>query len=174
MHTVQLMLIEDDNPEATLDSVKRYVEGRLDDFLDGSGGASWCDWYEVGGRWSGHYIEGDALRYSDDPEKFQALVDEFLKSRTTEFHQWLDEYADEATAGNYDNLRDADVTGREGWSYNRKQTLLMNALKAVNDYWTQDSKLFDLTNHTTFIRNFNERVAERPEQQYLVVVDFHF
>jgi len=44
----------------------------------------------------------------------------------------------------------------------------------LDDQWTPDSGVYDLENWTGNLRNFTERVAKNPEQQFLIPVDFHF
>jgi hypothetical protein len=44
----------------------------------------------------------------------------------------------------------------------------------LNDEWTCDSGLFDLTYYSANLANFLERVKNAPEKQWLIPVDFHF
>lgn len=169
MHVAQVMLIElqdGDDPQSAVDS-------RLSDFLEG-GGSTWFDWFGEGafgaglaGRWSGAVIETDWLRYSDNPELADEVIGKFMSQRLAnlERNQTLMRGVDIQTLA-YDERNDGDADMQVYAAY--------KACKLLQDYWTEDSGLYDLDGYTADLRYFHERVKENPTQQYLVVVDFHF
>lgn len=167
MHVAQIMLIqlsEGDDPRSAVDA-------RLSDFLEGSGG-TWFDWFGEGafgaglaGRWSGQVIETDWLRYSDNPELAEQVIDTFMEQRLAnlERNQTLMEGVDVSTVS-YDERGDFDMRVYAAYK----------ACKILQDYWTEDSAIYDLDYYSPDLRDFRERVKTNPTEQYLVVVDFHF
>jgi len=170
MHVAQIMLVELDDDS---DNIQAAVDSRLSDYLEGSG-STWFDWFGEGafgsglaGRWSGSVIEGDWMRYSDNPEKAEEIIQKFMTARLDNLKD-----AQERMKG-YDISTAEYGTNEEDW-YNPELYAAYCATKILQDYWTYDSALYDLTGSTASLRYFRERVEDNPTQQYLVVVDFHF
>lgn len=168
MHVAQIMLVELDDDD---DNIQSAVDSQLADYLEGGGG-TWFDWFGEGafgaglaGRWSGQVIEGDWMRYSDDPAKAEEVIDRFMQQRLTNLQDAQDRMRDfDLSTAEY-GVNDGD--GMEPYA-------AYSAAKILMDYWTYDSGLYDLSAGTANLRWFRERVTESPTQQYLVVVDFHF
>ena len=168
MHVAQIILAEikeNDTPQG-------YVETFLDSALEGGG--VWFDWFGEGtfgkglaGRWSGEVIEGDVLRYSDNPELAEEVIEKFLEVRQREI-----EYAQSIIRDcgvetmNY-NMTDHGMWDKEGYALYKMGKILTN-------FWCPESGVFDATTWGADLKYFRERLAENPEDQYLVVVDFHF
>lgn len=166
MHVAQIMLVEfaDD-----ADDIQSYVDARLSDYLEGSGG-TWFDWFGglgegLAGRWTGGVIEQDWMRYSDDPAKAEEVIDKFMEQRLAnlEHAQTSMRGLDLATAS-YDDRDEFDMQVYGAYK----------ASQILQDFWTSDSAIYDLDAGTANLRWFRERVKENPTEQFLVVVDFHF
>lgn len=164
MHVVQLMLVTAEADEQ-FESVQAGVDATLEDLI----GQEWFDWFGEGafgkglaGRWSGEY-GADVLRYSDDPEKAEALIETFSQIRMNHLQQAQRE------------IQDFDI--RVQLPNNEFDLVAWRALsvaRVLAGDWTPDSGFYDLETHSTSLRYFRDRVAENPSQQYLVIVDFHF
>lgn len=169
MHTGQIILIEMEDKE---DDPQVIVESFLENHME-SGGGTWFDFFGEGafgeglaGRWSGDVIEGDVLCYADNPELAEKVISEFIEQRQSEI-----EYAKSVIAdSNMGTLsHESDIEGRNeqlGYSFYKMGKVLMND-------WFSGSGVFDAQYYTADLSNFRERVQKNPENQYLVVVDFH-
>jgi hypothetical protein len=170
MHTAQIILIEiedgdDDEPQAM---TERFLDSAMES------GGTWFDWYGGGvfgttlaGRWSGQVVEGDVLRYSDNPELAEKIIRDFLDIRQREI-----EYSQKVIDGR-------DINGIEfDPSNHAKDEMLGYALykmgKILTNFWCPESGVYDSVVWSPDLHSFRERVVECPENQYLVVVDFHF
>lgn len=168
MHTAQIILVEIEDEDT--DSPQAFAES----FLDGSmeAGGTWFDWYGgiyegLAGRWAGEVVEGDVLRYSDNPELAEEIIENFLERRQKEV-----EYAQEI-------IRDCDV---ENMNYNtsdhgmwdKEGYALYKMGQILSNFWCPQSGVFDSVTWGADLKYFRERLAENPEKQYLVVVDFHY
>lgn len=168
MHVAQIMLVDLDESD---DNIQSAVDSILDDYLQG-GGNAWFDWFGEGafgsglaGRWSGEVIEGDWMRYSDDPDKAEKIIQEFMETRLANLRN-----AQSRMGG----LNVALSEYGEHDEFSMELYAAYNAVKILQDFWTWDSGLYDLTAGTANMRYFRERVEKSPTSQYLVVVDFHF
>ncbi len=158
MHTVQIILVEIEDVEDKIEDPKSEVEGRLIEGLDGGG--LWFDYVGsldsgLAGRWTTDYFEDGVLRYSDNPELAEKVIAEFVQERT-DIIESLKKQVDDAQ-GNYEAV--AFPMYRLG--------------ELMSDIWGSDSGLYDIDTYSTDLKFFRERVQKNPENQYLVVVDFH-
>lgn len=158
MHALQVILVSAENAE----DARNKVESRcLDGWFD------WSDWSSIGGRWSGELVEGDVLRYSDDPTKFEEVVTNALadrEARMESYQRRLEE--DCVTIGS--------VSLPESWNDEMKMYPLYKLGAIASGIACEDSCIYDMEYGSTDLGNFRERVAKKPEEQFLVVVDFHF
>ena len=158
MHTVQVVLVELEGVEDKIEEPKDEVEGVLLEGLD-SGGV-WFDYVGslengLAGRGATDNFPDGVLRYSDNPKLAEWILAEFVQERTHTIDRLKKEV--DAAQGNY-----------EAVSY---PMYLLGEL--MSDIWGSDSGLYDITAHSTDLKFFRERVTTAPENQYLVVVDFH-
>lgn len=177
MHVCQILLVEAESPEqAFSDVASRLSEGE----------PRWSDWHnadfsnsmDFAGRWSGvvfgtldpegNVIDKDDnpnhLRYSDDPALAEETITNYLEQRMSEIRNYQTKALD-LTSYKYDPYStelDMDL-----WATKKLAQML-------DDEWTPDAGLYDLENWTGNLRYFAERVASRPESQFLIPVDFHF
>lgn len=168
MHTAQIILVEIEDEDT--DSPQAFAEYFLDGAMEAGG--TWFDWYgglteTLAGRWADGVIEGDVLRYSDNPELAEEVIAKFLERRQNEI-----EYAQSVIEGcsveslSYD-FDNHDKYDREGYALYKMGKILCNL-------WCPDSGVYDSVTYSANLKYFRERVQKNPEKQYLVVVDFHF
>jgi hypothetical protein len=168
MHTAQIILVEIEDEET--DSPQEFAESFLQNASENGG--EWFDWYGglgegLAGRWAGEIFEGDVLRYSDNPELAEKVIDEALASRKQEVESSRAVLADFATES---ALYDPENQGK----YDREGYALYKMGQVLSNFWCSDSGIYDSVTWDANLKNFRERVQKNPEKQYLVVVDFHF
>lgn len=190
MHTIQLILVEAD----TAQDAFSYIEGELEN----SNTPSWSDWHNASnasemnfaGRWSGGVFltaeqkaEQEAgtldtstipnhLCYADDPELADEVISQFLGWRRQAMREAVPvglPDLDELIA-NYDPS--ADVTYRSG-GFAMELWKLHKLTELLNDDWTYESAIYDLSSWTANLAYFHARCAKNPEKQFLIPVDFH-
>lgn len=168
MHTAQIILVEIEDEDT--DSPQAMVESFLDGAIESGG--TWFDWYGglsegLAGRWSGEVVAGDVLRYSDNPERAEEIISEFLARRQKEI-EYAQSIIDGSDVGSIsydmDNQEKHDVVGYA----------LYRMGKILTNFWCSDSGVFDSVTWGADLRYFRERLQENPDKQYLVVVDFHY
>jgi hypothetical protein len=171
MHVSQIILVQNEDfekndPEFDPSEVASLADSQLTDYAN----SYWFDWFEVGGRWDNSVVEGNVLRYTDNPEKFEAVLAEYLGYRKAEMLSLLE------GAGGKENEIASLVENYDpnagGWKM--EVFRLKKLLEVLENDWTCDSAVYDLEYGSADLSGFRERVAKNPENQYLVVVDFHF
>lgn len=170
MHTAQIILVEIEDENT--DSPQAFAESFLENAVEAGG--TWFDWFGEGafgaglaGRWSGEVIEGDVLKYSDDPDKAEEIIEKFLEQREREIESAQSIIRDCGVESMNYNTTDHGMWDKEGYALYRMGQILSN-------FWCSDSGVFDATTWGADLKYFRERLAKNPENQYLVVVDFHF
>jgi hypothetical protein len=170
MHTSQIIIveIEDGDDNTPQETVECFLNGALD------AGGTWFDWFGEGafgeglaGRWSGEIIEGDVLRYSDNPELAEKVIEEALARREQEIEICKTILADlDVQSFSYD-MESQSKYDREGYALYKMGQILSN-------FWCSDSGIYDSVVYGADLKYFRERLQENADKQYLVVVDFHF
>jgi len=167
MHVAQIILVESDDDTNSPQGLAQY-------FLDGAveSGGTWFDWYGglgdgLAGRWSGAVLEGDALKYSNDPERAEEVIAQFLKPR-----QEAITYAQSVLAGV--DVASISYDTNDQQKYDREGYALYTLGKVLTNYWCPDSGVFDSVTWGADLTYFRDRIKQAPDKQYLVVVDFHF
>ena len=168
MHTAQIILVEIEDEDTDLPQA--FAESFLDNALEAGG--TWFDWFGglgegLAGRWAGEVVEGDVLRYSDNPELAEEIIAKFLERRQKEV-----EYAQSVIDGCGVESLSYDFDNQE--KYDREGYALYKMGKILTNDWCAESGVFDSKYWSANLESFRERVRENPEKQYLVVVDFHF
>lgn len=170
MHTAQIILVEIEDEDT--DDPQAMVESFLDGAMESGG--TWFDWWGEGafgkglaGRWSGEVVEGDVLRYSDNPELAEKIISDFLAIRQREI-----EYAQSVIEGTGVESISYDMDSHD--KYDREGYALYKMGKILSNFWCPESGIFDSVTWGADLQYFRERLQENPDKQYLVVVDFHF
>jgi hypothetical protein len=163
MHTLQIMLIEADSAEDAIEEVKSRTG-----LYGETSGPDWSDWHEVGGRWDGYFEGSNVLSYAENV----ALAEETLKTALTWRGEEIERLKGEA---DFDKLVElVDNYNAEEPVFDHSVWVARRLTELVMDYWTPDSKVFDLHDYTASLKYFRKRLEENAENQYLVAVDFHF
>jgi len=168
MHTAQIIIVEiEDGDDNTPQQMVEY-------FLDGAleAGGTWFDWFGgisegLAGRWAGEVVEGDILRYSDNPELAEKIIADFLGRRQSEI-----EYCQKVIDGMSVESISYDVDKQD--KYDREGYALYKMGQILSNFWCSDSGVYDSVVWGTDLKFFRERLQENADKQYLVVVDFHF
>jgi hypothetical protein len=174
MHTGIVLAVQADDPN---DAV-----GKVDIFNEHA--AHWSDWNEHGGRWS-EVVKGAVLRYSDNPERFAELVKEFRGYTETSKNRYVEQLGDVtvkelATNPKYGVLPPRQ-DGVEPTEEERDQALrdylsrfwAKRLLEIVDGNFTCDQHFFDVDGGTAGEEFLTERIKNNPDQQFLVVWDYH-
>lgn len=92
MHIVHLVCVE--CPGGTVTSDENQLEAAQDAYNElessGYGDGDVFDWFEIGGRWSGLLDGHNAIRYSDNPDRFRSWVEWALENRNDDFRLYRD------------------------------------------------------------------------------------
>jgi len=166
MHVAQIILVEVEDDDSPTGLAREFCDDAIE------AGGAWFDWFGglgegLAGRWSGAVIEGDVLKYSDNPERAEEVIAEFMKPRQ------------EAITYAQSVLTDVDVaslsydTDNQG-KYDREGYALHKLGDVLSNSWCPDSGVVDSVDWSADLTYFRDRVKKSPENQYLVVVDFHF
>lgn len=177
MHYKHIIIVQTDDLEEAIGMVDNYAET-----------VTWSDWHELGGRYADHDLtQGYALSYVSNPTKFLALVNE-MTATSNETIQRAVRSLGSITIGdlltsplynsaNYrrefeDKLLDPTAKQQyrdEIYSWFR----VGDALDVLRGRHTPDSYYYDLEAWSNTSDDLMVRIGEKPEEQHLVVVDFH-
>lgn len=158
MHTGHILLVEADSSEEALGKVNSILE---------EGYFDWSDWSQVGGRYRNFYVDGDVLGYTEDTEKFEEALAKALQFREGAFENYKERLDEKGITLN--SLKLPETFNDE---YDAYPVYLLARLAAGIS--NPDTMLWDYEYGSPSLTNFRERLAEKAEQQFLVVVDFHF
>jgi hypothetical protein len=175
MHVVQLILVDAETKEEAFSSVKSY----LDDYSAGA----WWDWNEAeygldsfAGRWAGGVfninnsgVTQDYLCYGTDSALGDLVIEQFLETRQAEIDRLREKLLalaeDIPTYNPYQPIQTAE--SMNVW-YVRKYT------KLLMDDWSPESTLYDVSSGTASMKYALEIIRARPNNLWLIPVDFHF
>jgi hypothetical protein len=179
MHTLQLLLVSAEDHEAARANVNNAI---YPDYAQTN--ANWSDWSEASensgesfaGRWSsenrlGEKAENDTLRYSDDPDTADRIINEFLKDRADEIFRLRSELN---SSPNKDALYTYDPDPMEYYKFPHELWTILSITNLLADRWTSNSGVYDVDDFTGSVANFYKKVDTDPTQVFLVLVDFHY
>ena len=157
MHIGHILLVEADS----LDEAKAEVNHRIDGNYFG-----WSDWSEIGGRFRDYYLDGDSLCYSDNPEKAEQAI------ATAEGYreECLERYIDKCVENGI-TITGLDVPKNTRQSFDVYP--LYKAAQIASGLNCEETYVYDITYSSQELDDFRKRVADNPEKQFLIVVDFH-
>jgi hypothetical protein len=180
MHVLQVMLIEAD----TVIEAFQKVEERINFHSD----SAWYDWTEAvvfelddtnpsfAGRWAGNAfsltenlqaarIEKDFLNYASDPVFADMVIQTLIEERIVSIKQAKIDFEDDLSALEYSPYQNHLSLPRYS---------MLRYAELVYDRWTPESGVFDLENHTSSLRQIAEVIGSRPQNLWLIPVDFHY
>jgi hypothetical protein len=164
MHTGHILLVQAESADDAEQIARRHSEEQ-----------DWSDWSELGGRWS-EVVEGSVLQYTKNKDLFYTIVSQFsnltiterAESRARVGHLTINEILD-ANASNETYDAESDK-----WLCNYFANRLLETSYA--DRHTPETYVFDVEDYSNdpYTKRAFMRCLENPEQQYLVVWDYHF
>jgi hypothetical protein len=164
MHTGHVLLVQAESADDA-EKIARRHSTELD----------WSDWNEMGGRWS-DTVPNSVLRYSDNKELFYTTVTNFgnltlsqhAESRARVGHLTINEILD---AKESDKTYETDS---DKWLCHYFAHRLLD--NSYADRHTAETYVFDVEDYSNdpYAKRALLRCVENPEQQYLVVWDYHF
>jgi hypothetical protein len=169
MHTGVLLAVEADDIHQAIDKVTDWNEHN----------ATWSDWNEVGGRWE-HELPDNALRYSDNPTKFNELVAKYKQYTDNKFNEYVTELGEVSVRDLVTNpkyrYRPPASTNESDEDFRNRFALhtAKQLLKLANGEFFYDTHFFDLDEYSTSPDQLNERIKANPERQFVVICDYHF
>ena len=172
MHTLHWLAVE---AESKLDAFQQ-VQVALDQ-EEGYGPAAWSDWHIVGGgRWSDSQYQDSpdmVMAYADDPLDFGAKLFDIGMNRRKEAENLLADLDIDKFLNDVNNYI-ADF-GNTPPNYQDFNTYYLKSLANLIDHrYSANSYYFDVVMGTPSLSYLRDRIAEKPENQYLVPVDFHY
>jgi hypothetical protein len=164
MHTGHVLLVQAESADDAEQIARRHSEEQ-----------DWSDWNEMGGRWS-DIVPSSVLRYSENKELFYTTITNFgnltLKEREETRarigHLTINEILD-ANASNETYDADSDK-----WLCNYFAHRILE--NSYADRHTPETYVFDVEDYSNdpYAKRALLRCVENPEQQYLVMWDYHF
>jgi hypothetical protein len=164
MHTGHVLLVQAESADDAEQIARRHSEEQ-----------EWSDWNEMGGRWS-DIVPNSVLQYSENKELFSTTITNFgnltLKEREETRarigHLTINEILD-ANASNETYDADSDK-----WLCNYFAHRILE--NSYADRHTPETYVFDVEDYSNdpYAKRALLRCINNPEQQYLVVWDYHF
>jgi hypothetical protein len=159
MHVGHIILVEAESEQEARSSVEHHLE---------NGYFSWSDWSQLGGRYQDFFgFDGDILNYDDNPTLAEQAIEQAVGYRTERLQHFIKRIEDEGI-----NLKYLEAPKNFEDSY--KVYPLLKAAEIASGHSSENSYIWDLEYGSSEETDFRKRVAEKPEHQFLVVVDFHF
>lgn len=178
-HALQYLIVQADSYE----DARNIVVSQLEDSPD------WSDWHNAtwdkgsfAGRWENTAfnfsgkddeeiagVQEDILQYSANPDVANKAIERAIKDREDAIAYYktkIETNAYDIVEAKYDPYA-APVGGLNNYYYEKLAKILDND-------WTSDSFVFDLTNWTASLYDWKLRIVDKPEEMFLVAVDFHY
>ena len=175
MHTGIVLVCEADNAKEAVQEIATFNEYN----------AQWSDWNEHGGRWSDQ-VPDSVLKYTDNPELFMETVNKFVGYMEDTKQNLIKQVGsitleDLATNTEYSwsNFKGdtSKMTQQERDALLDKSLTVFRAHKLValvDGKFGSETNFFDTIDHETSTDSLEKRIKENPDQQFLVVWDYHF
>ena len=176
MHVLHWIAVEADSAEEAFDEVVSTLVADGD--WNTVSWADWSDWHVVGGgRWSNSQYDNSpemVKSYTEHKEEFEEALLSVRKNRVNT----LDSFWDRVSIVRFEKqITDYIETGGE---QDEKEPYDMNLwyigkiAKILSNEYNPDSFFYDLHEHSANMSYLSGRIAEKPEKQFLVPVDFHY
>jgi hypothetical protein len=168
MHIGHILLVEATD--------KKEAEYKVNDFVESYAQNGWSDWSEIGGRWDGEFDGSNILCYKGNEELFEKKIKEWQEGMEQELERLIDQVGDYTISelvsiGKKNQSDDKDYFGDDYLAVYRAK----KALKIVeSEGYCSHSQVFDIEYHSANLKDFRNRVVAKPEEQFVVMWDFHF
>lgn len=174
IHTLGIIIVEAEDADDAAFVAEEFVDT-----------VNWSDWSEIGGRWA-DLIEGKALRYTDNPEKFMEIIQRGINSRKHHFDELLaavgnltvGELATDPTYNLFGGTAAQEAENEDERNKRIDRSLALyranRLLELAGDQFTPDTHYFDTASGSTKVSYLMERIQEGdPNKQWVVIWDFH-
>ena len=172
MHSGILLAVEAEDVADAIHSVENFNEHN----------AQWSDWNSHGGRWS-EMIPDGVLRYSDNPEVFMQVFEQFKGWTKKEFDRLVDDLGNinirelaldpKYEFGGFKGEYATDEEKRQALDNSLARYRAGKLMQLLNGEFSNDSHFYDIDNYTMKDDYLLERIKENPERQFIVVWDYH-
>lgn len=180
MHTIHFVAVELENIDlSNPDDWVNEVESHIDTMIAEHNIAPWSDWHQVGGgRWSNMY---HTINAELNPQEW----DDYIKQAKIYKANNIDELLTKAKPAEVlklAKLYSNKLKGKKIQPWNALDNMAMNMDsyyferlgKVMNDSYNADSGFFDASSWSSFFDAVESRAQQKPRQQFLIPVDFHF
>ena len=154
---------------------RKEAEYKVNDFVESYAQNGWSDWSERGGRWEGEFDGDDILCYNDNPELFEKVIKEWQESMESEIERLVEQ------VGHFTISELVSIGRRKGTEENYFGDDYLSVYRAKKvlkivepEGYEAHSQVFDTEYPSINLKDFRRRVAEKPEQQFAIIWDFHF
>ena len=171
MHTGHIILIKADDHEDAISRVWSAINADENWFAN-----AWADWAAItdgrfdlshffGGEYNG--VHNHAVSYETEKDLFLQLIESRKAERRAEFDRLLAEIKEDGRL-NLDNY-ELDEDSMASWKLYRFSSF-------VNSSYNPYSKIYDLENYDTNLKNFTLEIESETGEKnwYGVLVDFHY
>lgn len=172
MHTGILLAVEAEDKADAVESVSQFNEHN----------AHWSDWNEHGGRWA-NVIPDGVISYKENPELFMETLTKFQDYTKEELNRLVNElghitlrdlalepkYDFGNFKGEYANEEEKNKALTDSLARYRANKLM----KLLNGEFDSDTHFYDTREYTMRDTYLLERIKENPENQFIVVWDYH-
>lgn len=184
MHTGILLAVEAVDVDEAFDLLEAF----------NTDNAGWSDWNEAWGRWKADFPNG-ALCYRDNPDKFLSLIDQYHTYTMNNIYDDL-KYVGNLTVWQLVMLKEHRIGGglddpamlntqrKVGKAGTTSEDVsdssylnvfrTRNLLELVDGSFCNGQHFFDVTGHTPNKDAVLKRIENKPEDQWLIVWDYHF
>ena len=174
MHTGIVLVVEADDAEDAVAEVENFNEHN----------AHWSDWNCHGGRWADE-VPNAVISYTENPSLFTETVEKFKNYIVAERNRLIADVADVTvkelvTNPKYKfgrNLPVKDMTDEERDQYFMETLAVFRAkqlLAMVDGDFGANAHFYDIKEYTMNDEYLVERIKENPNNQFLVVWDYHY
>jgi hypothetical protein len=172
MHVLHFLATEGEDKKDAFYNVKHYLEDQ--------GNCNWSDWHVVGGgRWSNNPDDtrdsiDDTISLYTESKKFIKALESCRESRKDEVLSMIKQLQN--SNGEADFMIKALQYAKTGDCNTLDMNLyyFQTIAELLLGNWGSKSYFYDLVSYSTSFNDLQDRMKEKPEEQYLVPVDFHF
>jgi hypothetical protein len=168
MHIGHILLVEATD--------KTEAENKVTDFVQVYAQDGWSDWSEIGGRWDGEFDGSNILCYKGNEELFEKKIKLWQDSMESDLERFIEQVgsytiSELVSIGKKNESDDKNYFGDDYLAvYRAKKALELVEPQGYN----HQTQVFDIEYHSANLKAFRTRVADKPENQYAVIWDFHF
>jgi hypothetical protein len=170
MHTGHILAIKAETPEQAISIAQSYSED-----------IHWTDWFEIGGRWQDTLGAANVLGYNENPQKFREVVEEWKNNRFSEIARVIQDYGSVTvkellTDPKYSLWRSAELDPDTKPDIKDALALwnVKRACDAVEGSHIPEVTYYDIEYGTADPQHLWDRTTTDPDNQYIVIVDYHY